>query len=312
MLRILAKLAVLSGIVAATALSGYAADLVPVCVSILPQKYFVQKIGGQLVDVQVMVVPGASPATYEPKPRQMTGLLKTRLYFAVGVPFENAWLGKIAAINSNMKVVHTEQGIEKIPMAGSHMDDEAGGNADPGEHHEDADPMAGEARDRSGSLDPHIWLSPPLVKRQAQIIMAALQEIDPAHASVYEANCLGFTAEIDALDTRLKTLFEGRQESVRFMVFHPSWGYFARAYGLEQIPIEIEGKDPKPAQLKALIEQARREKIRVIFVQPQFSTKSAELIAREIGGRVAFADPLAEDWEGNLRNVAEGFRAALE
>ena len=161
------------------------------------------------------------------------------------------------------------------------------------------------------SLDPHIWLSPPLVKVQARTILTALQEIDPAHKSVYAANARQFTAEIDRLDAELKKTFSGRQ-GLRFMVFHPSWGYFARAYGLEQVPIEIEGKDPKPARLQMLIEQARENRIKVIFAQPQFSTRSAALVAREIGGQVAFADPLAMDWMANLRNVAGNFKLALK
>jgi len=240
----------------------------------------------------------------------MVDLLTSRIYFAVGVPFEDTWLGKISSVNPNMKVVHTEEGIEKIPMEGFQLLGVPGADSDAEEHHEDAEQAVEEVH-RHGGLDPHIWLSPPLVKRQAKTILAALQEIDPGHAGEYEANYIAFVSGIDALDARLKALFKDRREDVRFMVFHPSWGYFARAYGLKQIPIEIEGKDPKPAQLKVLIEHARKEGIRVIFAQPQFSTKSAELVAREIGGRVAIADPLAEDWEGNLNGVAENFEAAL-
>ena len=95
------------------------------------------------------------------------------------------------------------------------------------------------------------------------------------------------------------------------MVFHPYWGYFAGDYGLHQVPVEIEGKDPKPAQLKGLIEHAKRKHIKIIFVQPQFSTRSADLVAKEIGGQVIFADPLASDWSGNLREVAQNLKAAL-
>ena len=117
-------------------------------------------------------------------------------------------------------------------------------------------------------------------------------------------------SKIDELDTELTSVFAGKQ-GLQFMVFHPAWGYFALAYGLEQVPVEVEGKDPKPAQLKALIDQAKKTGIQVIFVQPQFSTKSAALIAREIGGQVVFADPLAQDWSANLREVADKFNAAL-
>ncbi len=312
------------GILAFTFLGdAFAADKLPVFVSIVPQKYFVQQIGKDLVEVQAMVQPGASPATYEPKPQQMADLSKTKIYFAIGVPFENAWLEKIAAANPNMRVVHTDQGIEKIAMeAHHHHDDHKEEHHDEGEHHDETehghekgehhgeDEHDEDHHEHTG-LDPHIWLSPPLVKIQARTILAALQEADPVHRGVYEANFKAFTAQIDQLDAELKKTFAGKK-GLQFMVFHPAWGYFAQAYGLKQVPIEIEGKDPKPAQLKELIEHARENGIKVVFVQPQFSSKSAELVAREIGGQVAFADPLAEDWMANLRQVAQKFQAALK
>ena len=178
------------------------------------------------------------------------------------------------------------------------------GHAEKGEH-------PGEEEHGHSGLDPHIWLSPPLVKIQARNILSALLEIDPSHRAVYETNYQQFVSQIDKLDTGLKTIFAGKQ-GLQFIVFHPAWGYFARDYGLEQVPIEIEGKNPKAAQLKELIEHARERGIKVIFVQPQFSRKSAELVAKEIGGQVAFADPLAEDWPANLREVADKFKAALK
>jgi zinc transport system substrate-binding protein len=264
-----------------------------VFVSIPPQKYFLQQIGKQRVDVQVMVQPGVSPATYEPKPRQMAAISGAHIYFAIGVPFEKTWLKKIAAANPDMQVVHTDHGIPKIPMAANHTESER--------HRE---------KDHHGALDPHIWLSPTLVMTQARTILNALVEIDPAHRSVYEVNYRAFVSKLVALDDELKNIFAGKQ-GFQFMVFHPSWGYFARAYGLQQVPVEIEGKNPKPAQLKALIEHGKKKHINIIFVQPQFSSRSAGLVAKEIGGQVIFADPLAPDWSGNLREVAQKFKVAL-
>ena len=264
-----------------------------VFVSIPPQKYFLHQIGKQRVDIQVMVKPGANPATYEPKPRQMAAISRTHIYFAVGVPFEKTWLKKIAAANPDMQVVHTDHGIQKIPMATNHTESER--------HRE---------KDHHGELDPHIWLSPTLVMTQARAILNALVEIDPDHRAVYEANTKVFVSKLAALDDELKNIFAGKQ-GFQFMVFHPSWGYFARAYGLQQVPVEIEGKNPKPAQLKALIEHAKKKHINIIFVQPQFSSRSARLLAKEIGGQVIFADPLAPDWSGNLREVAQKFKVAL-
>jgi zinc transport system substrate-binding protein len=265
-----------------------------VFVSIPPQKYFLQQIGRQRVDVQVMVQPGASPATYEPKPRQMAAISRTHIYFAIGVPFEKIWLKKIAAANPDMQVVHTDQGIQKIPMAANYAESE--------QHRE---------KNQPGEFDPHIWLSPSLVMIQARTILNALVEIDPDHRAVYETNTKVFLSKLEALDADFKNMFAGKQ-GFEFLVFHPSWGYFARSYGLQQVPIEIEGKDPKPAQLKALIEHAKKKHINVIFVQPQFSSRSAELVANEIGGHVIFADPLASDWSGNLREVAQKFKVALK
>ena len=119
-----------------------------------------------------------------------------------------------------------------------------------------------------------------------------------------------FSSEIAALNAELRTIFSGMQ-GMQFMVFHPAWGYFAHTYGLEQVPVEIQGKHPKPAQLKELIKHAQKNNIKVIFVQPQFSAKSAEVIARGIGGEVVLADPLAENWAPNLRDVARNIKAAL-
>jgi zinc transport system substrate-binding protein len=282
--------------------SGLADERIPVFVSIAPQKFFVQQIGKDLVDVQVMVSPGASPATYEPKPSQMAALATSKVYFAIGVPFEDVWLPKIASANPEMKVVHTDRGITRIPMATL-------------AHHEGGSEQR--AKDKPvghtghGRLDPHIWLSPPLVKIQARTILAALEEIDPGHKDFYAANFRQFSTAIDRLDTELRQIFAGKQ-GLRFMVFHPSWGYFAQAYALIQVPIEIEGKNPKPTQLKDLIEHARENGIRMVFVQPQFSSRSAALVAREIGGQVAFADPLSENWIANLRQVAVKFKTALK
>ena len=276
--------------------AAFADDKLPVFVSIAPQKYFVQQIGKQLVDVRVMVQPGADPHSYEPRPRQMVAFSRAKLYFAIGIEFERAKLKKIIATHPQIKVVRTDGGIPKIPMAVTHHKEE--------ELHETDEPA-------HGGLDPHIWLSPPLVMVQARTILRALQDIDPTRRSVYEANYNAFISELVKLDTELKHILAGRR-GLRFMVFHPSWGYFAHSYGLQQVAIELEGKDPKPAQLKELIQHALANDIKIIFVQPQFSAKSAKLIAKEIGGEVAFVDPLAQNWSENLREVANKFKSALK
>lgn len=283
---------------------GTGAESVPVFVSIVPQRYFVEKIGGELVKVSVMVKPGASPATYEPKPNQMVTLSKARIYYAIGVPFERVWLKKISAGNPKMLLVHTEKGIEKRPMKAHHHEE---GN------HKTLEKRSQEPADEhQGIMDPHVWLSPPLVKIQAQNILDALLLVDPGHGTIYETNYKKFIAELDALDANIRGIFAGIGERVAFMVFHPAWGYFARTYGLEQIAVEMEGKEPKPADLKHLIHHARERGIKVIFVQPEFSTRSAQAIARAIGGEVVFANPLAPDWAINLKEIASKFKAALK
>jgi zinc transport system substrate-binding protein len=289
--------------------TGYTEGKLALFVSVVPQKYFVQQIGKDLVEVHVMVQPGANPATYEPKPRQMADLSKAKAYFAIGVPFETIWLKRIAAANPEMKIIHTDQGIEKLPMTAHHHHEEDEVHSGSSTRHEAGHSLQADAHEH-GVLDPHIWLSPPLVKIQARTILTALQTLDPFHQADYQANYRQFAAGIDRLDLQLKQILAGRQ-GLRFIVFHPAWGYFAHAYSLEQVPIEIEGKDPKPAQLEELIQEARKADIKVVFVQPQFSTKSAGLVAKAIGGQVVPADPLAEDWAANLSAVADKFKAAL-
>ena len=304
------KLFTVISVIAVFYAAAWAKTPVPVFVSIVPQQYFVQQIGKDKVDVSVMVQPGASPATYEPKPAQMVKLSQTRLYFSIGVPFETFWLDKIASANPDMTIVHTDKGIEKHPMAAhhhekeyqaDHYDDKTKIEAD--HDHEDDHGHAG--------LDPHIWLSPKLVKIQAGYMLDALATTDPENKDFYTANYTAFIKEIDALDqdlTRMLTDNAGMQ----FMVFHPAWGYFARDYNLKMIPIEIEGKAPKPAKLQELIAHARVEGIKVVFVQPQFSTKSAELVAKEINGQVMRANPLALDWLDNMKKMAEQFKEVLK
>ena len=267
-----------------------AMDALEVTVSIVPQQYFVERIGGDLAKVSVMVLPGASPAVYEPKPQQMVALTKSRLYFAIGAPFERVWLKKFAKINSSMRIVNTGEGIEKMPMKGL--------------HHE-----AGERHD-TGIMDPHVWLSPPLVMIQARNILDALTRADPVHRQDYAENYKSFIMDLVDLDLEIRAIFHDAPEGHKFMVYHPSWGYFAKTYGLTQIPIEMEGKEPTPKVLENLIQYARKQGVKAVFVQPQFSSKSAKIIADALNADVTVADPLARHWKENLLNVAEVFRIA--
>ena len=292
-----ACLSVLAG-AAGTQASGKPA----VFVSIAPQKYFVERIGGPDMDISVMVPTGASPATYEPKPRQMVALSKAALYFAVGVPFERVWLPKISATHPHLQVIHTEAGIAKRDMA---THEHAAALGRPASAQVDHPP------DVDRIEDPHVWTAPSLVIVQARNILTALMAADPGQSAVYLKNYKRFVADLVDLDTELLAAFAAHPAQREFIVFHPSWGYFADAYGLRQVCIEIEGKAPKPAQLQRLIVYARERGIGVVFVQPQFSTQSAQVIAKAIGGRVITADPLAADWFGNLRRQTQKFKAAM-
>ncbi len=276
-----------------TPTSRYAGGPLRVFVSILPQKCFVDRVGGGHVEVSVLLPPGQSPATYEPSPRQMVALGEARVYFRVGVPFETQVVAKIRSALPDLEMVDTCEGIELRAMA-------------PGEHHH----HDGEAHGHGDEQDPHVWMNPRLVKAQARTICRSLCRLDPVHRADYERNCDAFEAELDRVDREIAASlspFRGRA----FYVFHPSLGYFAEAYGLEQVAIETGGKQPAARELTALIRRAKASGVRLLFVQPQFDRRTAETVAREIGGAVVPLDPLAEDYVSNLRHVASQIAGAL-
>ena len=249
-------------------------------VSIPPLKTFVDAIGDKEVSSSVMVPPGNSPHSYEPKPSQMRSLEKADCYFAVGVEFEKAWLPRFKTQNPEMKIVDLSQGIRKYPMAGA-------------------------SHGHGGHLDPHIWTAPANVRIMAKKIYETLASLDPEKKTLFEKNYRRFLEKIDATDRQIKKLLSPLPPHSVFMVFHPSWGYFAREYGLVQLPVEVEGKSPKPRQLMRLIDAARAKKVRAIFVQPEFSDKSARLLAGELGIPVIKVSPMAADWSANLLRLAE-------
>lgn len=271
-------------------------DGLKVTVSILPEKYFVERVGGEYVSVNVMVGPGDSPHTYEPKSNQMTALSESDLYFSIGVDFEEAWMERISAANTDMQVIDISSSLEKMPMASGHQHGE--------------EETSSESAEETGTLDPHVWTSPENVKAMSETIYKALVEADPAHQNDYQVNLENFLQDIDKLEDEIKTGL-GNIQSNKFIVFHPSWGYFARDFGLEQIPIEIEGSEPSAQELAGIIEEAAEENAQVIFAQPEFSTKTAEYIANEINGRVILISPLEENWLENLQKVANSFAEAL-
>jgi zinc transport system substrate-binding protein len=277
-----------------------AAGPMRVAVGVAPVEFFAKKIGGALITTTVLVPAGADAHTYEPKPSQMRALSASAVYLSTGMEFEEAWEPRLLAANKKLVFRHLDEGLNKLPMPEGH-EDHHHGHAAAGHHHDEAE------------MDPHIWVAPPEVRSMAAHIADAFAKADPANAKVYAANLAAFLKEIDALDAELKGIFAAAPAGHRgFMVFHPAWGYFARAYGLTQTAIEFEGKEPSPKRLAAVVSEAKAKGVRVIFVQPQMSRRSAETIAKAVGAQVVTADPLARDWDTNLRGVAKAFRAALQ
>jgi len=271
---------------------GAGSGKVSVFVSILPQEYFVARVGGEHVVVEALVRPGQSPHNFSATAAQMTRLGESRIYFTIGVPFEKTIVGKIAESNPGLKIVDTREGIALRRMRSQH------------DHEGD------EHLHEAGEADPHVWLNPRNVIIMAGHICAALKESDPAHAAEYDRNLASFVSDLKATDKRIAKAL-APLKGAEFMVFHPAFGYFADAYGLRQLPVEIEGKDPSAKALARLMERARKERIRVIFVQPAFSDKRARMIADEIGGAVVPMDPLARDYLTNLEDMAQQVEAAL-
>ncbi|HEX4963720.1 MAG TPA: zinc ABC transporter substrate-binding protein [Thermoanaerobaculia bacterium] len=257
-----------------------------VAVSVPPQGYFVERIGGDRVAVDVMIPPGASHEEYSLSPRQLVALSRARLFVAVGHPafeIERAQILPFLATLPQCQVVDTSRGMRLLP---------------------------GVEHGRAVG-DPHVWVAPSTVAVAGRNIAAALIEIDPAHAAEYRANLARFEADVAALDREIRAAL-GPFRGSCFMVYHPTWGYFAQEYGLQQVAIEGEGKEPGARRLIRLIDDARRDGVKVVFVQRGFPRKSAQVIADAAGGSVVIADPQEHDWLDNLRRVTRELSEALQ
>lgn len=324
-------------VVFCVALSGVAlAGPLRVLVTVAPQRAVVRAVAGERAVVSVMVPPGADPHTYEPKPSLMAEAARADVYFSIGLEFERIWLPRFRSANGGLAVVAMDAGIEKLPMeahghAGEHGEeheahgerehDHAAMHADPEhaavvrEHHgEEAEAGHGhghEEHGHEGVLDPHVWLSPELMAVMARTVRDALSAADPEGAAAYAAGCAAFEKRVAAMQADIRAGFAGLS-SRRFLVFHPSWGYFAREFGLTQMAVEIGGSEPGPRELAGLLREAGEHGVRAVFVAPQFSRKTAGVVAVELGGTLVEADPLAGDWEANLRLVARRMAEAMK
>lgn len=276
---------------------GGAGGKVNVFVGIEPIAYFVERVGGPLVQVSVLVGPGQDPHTFEPTPKLMAKLARAKVFFNLGFPFEETLVKKLGATFKNAEIVNIQKGIELRPV------DEKDGDHHVGEEH-------GHAHE-ADALDRHTWLDPQLAKIQAGTIADTLIQVDPKNRQMYEANLKNFRADLDRIHEQLKEAL-APVKGKSFFVFHPAFGYFAREYGLRQVAVEIEGKEPTARQLARLIKNAKEHDVKVIFVQPQFPKKNAENLAESIGGAVVPIDDLARDYVTNLEEIAKKLKSALQ
>ena len=249
-----------------------------IVVSVLPQAYLVERIAGDSVEVMVMIPPGAGPSTYEPTMKQMAALARATLYLALGhknFPFEKTWLGKMTGQYPKLEVV----------------DASAGSGA--------------------RSEDPHEWVSLRNAKEMASKIAAALGDRIPTYRARFENNLELLLADIDQLDKKVTARFKSLKNR-RFYVFHSAWGHLAKDYGLEQVAVEHGHREPSSEELRGLVEKMRADGTKTIFYQPQNSPVSADVLAREIGGRAVAIDPLPRDWLKGMEAATNAIAEALD
>jgi zinc transport system substrate-binding protein len=266
-----------------------------VSASILPTAFFIEQIGASSVEINTIVQEFADPHSFEPRASDMKKLENSDLFFAVGIEYEDVWLPKFSKAFPNLKVIKTQGKTPKYDKITHH------------DHHEHGDHKHEE---HEHEFDTHIWLDPIMVKEQSKIIADALSQKYPQNSELYSQNLAKFDQQIDKLDTYIKESLKGL-ENRKFMVFHPSWGYFAKRYNLTQIAIESGGKEPKPAALAKLIKMAKSENIKVIFISPEFSQKSAKLIAEQTGAKLVEINHLSKNWLENMYTIADIFKSSL-
>jgi len=243
-----------------------------ITVSIAPFKYFVEAIAGNDFSVNVMVPAGADPHVYEPVPEQINKLRNSSGYISNGyLGFEMNWLERFYETNKTMKKLCLGDNID--PIVSEHQHE--------GEHVEGA--------------DPHYWVSPVSAKIMAESVKNFLILLNPAQGQKYEENYSIFLTKIDELDKQSREKFSSLKRR-SFMIYHPNFAYIARDYNLEEIPVEFEGKEPNPSRLREMIDHARLDSVKIIFLQREYDPKNANAIAKEIGAEVMIVDPLSEEW----------------
>lgn len=256
-----------------------------ITVSILPQKTFVEKIGGDDFKINVLIPPGSSPAAYTLLPSQLKDIARSQVWFRIGyIGFEQSWQDKIKQANNEMTVVDLSEGLDLIY----------------GEEEQHGDHV------HVGGVDPHTWLSPSLVKQMARRITDVLSELNPGKSAEYQGNYMEFVKEIDQLDIKIRNLLKDYKGS-EFIAFHPSLTYYAREYGLVQHSLESGGKEPTPQHLRRVVDLAKENNIQEIYIQNEFDRDHARVFAEEIDGEVIEIRPLDPHWAENLMETTHIF-----
>lgn len=258
-----------------------------ISVTIEPQRYFAEKIAGDLFQIYCVTPAGQSPETYDPTPQQMVQISQSQAYFRIGeIGFEQAWMKNLQSQNPDMAVFDLSEGMELIKN-----EEEAHEEGEAHHHH------------HHGSVDPHIWTSISGARVIAQNTYQALVKLDPENQETYQAGYQRLLEEIDSTEAEMKPLLQPLAGTA-FIIYHPTLTYFAREFGLQQLCIELDGKEPSPAQLKQLLETATQSGAKVVFVQQEFDQKNAELIAKETGCRLVTINPLSYNWHDEMIRLA--------
>lgn len=277
------------------------ADKPTITVTIEPLRYFTEAIAGDRFNVVSMVPKGSSPETYDPTPQQLVNLAKSKAYFRIGyIGFEQTWMDKLTDNAPHMQFFDTSRGIDLIydsSHAHHHHSDAEGAHT---HTHGANDPHQSSAP----GVEPHVWSSAYNAQIIAGNILNALCSIDKANEEVYMERFRTLSDRIEHTDSLICHMLSAPDADRAFMIYHPALSYFARDYGLHQIAIEEDGKEPSPSHLKNLIDTCREEKVRVIFVQPEFDRRNAEIIARQTGTKVVPINPLSYEWEEEMMNIA--------
>lgn len=288
---------------------GFAKPLVSV--SIPPQKYFVEKIAASTLDINVIIPAGTDEHNFDFKPATMKKLEKSDIYFTIGLEFERVFADKFQSNFANLQVIDTGKDLRNLATSHTHSKDEHDEHHNHAGHDEHAHGKDehhthehSNSHETHSEKDPHIWLDPILVKIQASTIAKALIAKYPQNKALYEANLAQFQAELDALNAEISALFE-KSKNKKFIIYHPSLAYFAARYHLVQIPVEIEGKEPKTKDLQRLMSVAKKENIKTIFVQKGFSQNAAKSLAKELKASVVELNHLSDDYNKNLLEIAK-------